>query len=319
MGSYILRRILINIPVLIVVTILVFILIEIAPGDMVDFFITDESEQYLTEADYVALREKLGLNDPAPVRYIKWVGELVQGNLGFSYIEAYPVSDLLWSSMKNSILLMGAGLIMGIVFGIPLGIYTALRQYSKADFLLSGLSFVGLSMPAFISGIIGMYIFAVKLNWVPAGGMRTPGENNIWDLLHHLILPGFILATMHMARIMRYTRFSMLEVLNQDYVLTATAKGMKRSVVINRHALRNALLPVVTVIGLSIPQLIVGAVFLETIYTWPGMGKLYYGAVVSRDYPVIMGANLIIAIMVLASNLLTDIAYSMVDPRIQYE
>ena len=319
MGSYILRRILINIPVLIVVTILVFTLIEIAPGDMVDFFITDETEQYMTEADLHELRERLGLNDPAPVRYMKWMGRIVQGDWGFSYIKAVSVGELLVQRIGNSMLLMGTGLILGIAAGIPLGVFTALRQYSFADFSLSGLSFVGISMPAFISGIIGMYIFAVKLNWVPAGGMRTPGVNTLPDLIHHLILPGLILASMQMARIMRYTRFSMLEVLNQDYVLTATAKGMRRHVVINTHALRNALLPVVTIIGLSIPQLIVGAVFLETIYTWPGMGTLYYDAVISRDFPVIMGANLIIAVIVLIANLLTDVVYSVVDPRIRYE
>ncbi len=319
MGRYILRRILINIPILFAVTVLVFTLVEIAPGDMVDFFINDENEQYMTEEALHEMRERLGLNDPAPVRYVKWMGRLAQGDFGFSYIESHPVADLLWRRMGNSLILMGTGLALGIILGIPLGVFTALRQYSFADFALSGFSFVGLSVPAFISGIVGMYIFAVKLNWFPAGGMRTPGVEALGDLLHHLILPGVILAIMHMARIMRYTRFSMLEVLNQDYVLTATAKGMRRRVVINRHALRNALLPVITVIGLSIPQLVVGAVFLETIYTWPGMGTLYYDAVISRDFPIIMGANLVIAVMVLAANLLTDIAYSVVDPRISYE
>lgn len=319
MGSYILRRILINIPVLLIVTMLVFALVEIAPGDMVDFFVDDETAQYMTEEDLIALRERLGLNDPAPIRYVKWMGRVVQGDFGFSYIKAVSVGELLVQRIGNSMILMGTGLILGIAVGIPLGVFTALRQYSFSDFTLSGLSFVSISMPAFISGIIGMYIFAVKLNWVPAGGMRTPGVYTLPDLLHHLILPGLILASMQMARIMRYTRFSMLEVLNQDYVLTATAKGMKRNVVINTHALRNALLPVVTIIGLSVPQLIVGAVFLETIYTWPGMGTLYYDAVVSRDFPIIMGANLIIAVIVLVANLLTDVVYSVVDPRIRYE
>lgn len=320
MGRYILRRILISIPVLFMVTILVFTLVEIAPGDMTSFFITEETEQYLTEADLEAMREKFGLNDPAPVRYFKWFGRIIQGDFGFSYIESYPVRELIWARMKNTLILMGAGLAIGIIVGIPAGVFVALRQYSFLDFSLSGLSFVGLSMPAFISGIIGMYIFAVKLHWFPAGGMYTPAvKKTLGDLLHHLFLPAFILAIMNGARIMRYTRFSMLEVLNQDYVVTATAKGMKRLAVINRHALRNALIPVITIIGLSVRNLVVGAVFLETIYTWPGMGKLYYAAVVSRDYPVIMGANLVIAVLVLAANLLTDITYALVDPRVRYE
>lgn len=320
MGRYILRRLLISIPILFVITILVFTLVEIAPGDMTGFFITDESEQYMTEVDLHALRERLGLNDPPPIRYFKWLGRIIQGDFGFSYVESTPVRELLLIRMKNTLILMGAGLTIGVIVGIPLGIFTALRQYSFFDFFISGLSFIGLSMPAFISGIIGMYIFAVKLQWFPAGGMYTPAtEKTIGDLLHHLFLPAFILAIMNIARNMRYTRFSMLEVLNQDYVITATAKGMKRWVVINRHALRNALIPVITIIGLSIPGLVVGAVFLETIFTWPGMGKLYYTAVVARDYPVIMGANLMIAIFVLVANLITDITYALVDPRVRYE
>ena len=320
MGRYILRRLLISIPILFIITILVFTLVEIAPGDMTGFFITDESEQYMTEEDLHALRERLGLNDPPPIRYFKWLGKIIQGDFGFSYVESTPVRELLLKRMKNTLILMGAGLTIGVIVGVPVGVFIALRQYSFLDFSISGLSFIGLSMPAFISGIIGMYIFAVKLKWFPAGGMYTPAvEKTLGDLLHHLFLPAFILAIMNMARNMRYTRFSMLEVLNQDYVVTATAKGMKRWVVINRHALRNALIPVITIIGLSIPNLVVGAVFLETIFTWPGMGKLYYTAVVARDYPVIMGANLMIAIFVLAANLITDITYALVDPRVRYE
>jgi peptide/nickel transport system permease protein len=320
MGRYILRRIFISIPVLFVVTILVFTLVEIAPGDMVSFFITDETEEYMTEADLEALRERLGLNDPAPVRYFKWLGKMAQGDFGYSYVESTPVRELLLMKMKNTLILMSAGLTIGVIVGVPVGIFISLRQYSFLDFSISGLSFVGLSMPAFISGIIGMYIFAIKLHWFPAGGMYTPAvEKTLGDLLHHLFLPAFILSIMNIARNMRYTRFSMLEVLNQDYVVTATAKGMKRWVVINRHALRNALIPVITIIGLSMRNLVVGAVFLETIYTWPGMGRLYYSAIVARDYPVIMGANLIIAVFVLAANLLTDIAYALVDPRVRYE
>jgi peptide/nickel transport system permease protein len=319
MGRYILRRILINIPILIVITILVFALVEIAPGDMVDFFINDETMSYLSEEDLDEMREKFGLNDPAPVRYFKWMGQILQGDFGFSYVESYPVNELLLARLKNSAILMGTGLIFAIGIGIPLGIFTALRQYSFIDFLLTGLSFIGLSMPAFISGIIGMYIFAVKLQWVPAGGMHTPTVNTFTDLLHHLALPASILAMMHGAQFMRYQRFSMLEVLNQDYVTTATAKGMRRRIVINRHALRNALIPVITVIGLTFSQFVAGAVFLETIFAWPGMGRLYYNAVISRDYPIIMGANLVIAVVVLLANLVTDITYAVVDPRVRYE
>jgi len=176
MGRYILRRLLISIPVLFVVTILVFALVEIAPGDMASFFISDETVQYMTEVDLEALRERLGLNDPAPVRYFKWLGKIIQGDFGFSYVESLPVRELLLARMKNTLILMGAGLTIGVIVGIPAGIFVALRQYSFLDFSLSGLSFIGLSMPAFISGIIGMYIFAVKLHWFPAGGCIRPQQ-----------------------------------------------------------------------------------------------------------------------------------------------
>jgi peptide/nickel transport system permease protein len=319
MSRYILRRLLINVGILFVITVLVFTLIELAPGDMSSFFITDETIRYLSEEDIVALRARFGLDDPPPVRYLKWLGRTLQGDLGYSYMQAVPVNELLAVRLKNSLILTGAGLGLAILVGIPLGVFTALRQYSAADFALTGFSFVGMSMPAFILGIVGVYIFAVRLQWVPAGGMRTPGTSTLPDLLRHLILPATLLAMIHAARIMRYTRFSMLEVLNQEYVITATAKGMKRLIVINRHALRNALIPVVTIVGLSISNLVSGAVFLETIFSWPGMGRLYYSAVISRDYPIIMAANLVIAIVVLSANLLTDIAYAVVDPRVRYE
>lgn len=319
MGRYVVRRILINIPILLVITILVFVMVEITPGDMADYFLTEETMAYMTEEDIAQLRERLGLNDPPVIRYFKWMGNILQGNFGFSFVESYPVGDLLVERLKNSLILMAAGMIIAVIVGIPLGVYTALKQYSIPDFVLTGLSFVGISMPAFISGIMGMYIFAVKLQWVPAGGMRTPSVFTLLDLLYHLALPAAILGIMHGSRFMRYQRFSMLEVLNADYVVTATSKGLKRRFVIGRHALRNALIPVVTMIGLTLSQFVAGAVFLETIFGWPGMGRLYYRAVVSRDYPVIMGANLVIAIFVLSANLVTDITYALIDPRVRYE
>ena len=318
MGSYILRRILISIPVIFMITIIVFSLVEIAPGDMMDFFLTDDAIANMTEEDIFEMRERLGLNDPPPIRYIKWLGNVLQGDLGFSIVEKEPVAEILVRRMNNSLILMGSGLIISIIVGIPLGVFLARHQYSFWDFSLTGLSFIALSMPAFVAGIVGMYFFAIKIPIFPAGGMYSPiGSRGLGDLLYHLILPAFILAMMYIARNMRYTRFSMLDVLNQDYVVTARAKGMKERVVVYRHALRNALIPVVTVIGLSIPMVIVGAVFLETIFNWPGMGRLYLKAVLARDFPIVMGANLFIAVIVLVSNLVVDIVYSIIDPRVR--
>ncbi|WP_119070783.1 ABC transporter permease [Aggregatilinea lenta] len=320
MGGYVIRRLLISIPVLFLVTFLVFTLIEIAPGDVVDYFISPESMQYTTEADIQRLRERTGLDQPFLVRYGKWLGHLAQGDLGYSFVESKPVGGLIVDHMKNTLPLMGAAWLMGIVFGITLGVFVGLRQYSVWDFSLTGFSFLGLSIPAFISGILGLYIFSVRLGWFPAGGMRTAGgESSLSDSLYHLVLPATTLALMDIARNMRYMRFSMLEVLNQDYITTARAKGLRPRLVNYRHAMRNALLPVVTVTGMSLPQLVAGAVFIETIYSWRGMGTLYLNAVSGRDYPVIMGVNLVFAVMVLGANLLTDIVYSIVDPRVRFE
>jgi peptide/nickel transport system permease protein len=320
MGRYILRRLLISIPIIFVITIIVFALVELAPGDMADYFLSDESIQYMSEEDIQAVRESLGMDASAPTRYVRWLGRLVQGDLGYSFIRNENVMELLTRRIKNSVILMGSGLLIAVVVGIILGVFISLRQYSIWDNGLTGLSFIGISMPAFIAGIIGLYLFAIKIPIFPTGGMySTRGDRGVMDLLWHLALPAVILSIMHAARIMRYTRFSMLEVIKQDYIVTAEAKGMKRRVITYRHALKNALIPVITIIGLSVPMVIVGAIFLETIYNWPGMGTLYHRAVLSRDYPIIMGANLFIAITVLAANLLVDIIYAIVDPRVRYE
>jgi peptide/nickel transport system permease protein len=207
----------------------------------------------------------------------------------------------------------------GIVLGIILGVISAVKQYSALDFILTVFAFLGTSMPAFFAGLLGLYIFSLRLGWFPAGGFSTPGQPfSIWDHIYHLILPALILSLFHIAAIMRYTRSAMLSVLTQDYIRTAQAKGLSARVVIGSHALRNALLPVITIVGASIPGLVGGAVFLESIFSWPGMGRLYLDAIDTRDFPLIMGMTLIIAIVILLANLLTDLAYAFVDPRIRY-
>jgi peptide/nickel transport system permease protein len=320
MGTYVLRRILINIPVLFLVTVLIFMLVEIAPGDMADYFITDDSLQYLSEADILAMRDALGLNDIPPVRYFKWLGRVFRGDLGYSFTQNESVSGLLSRRLTNSSYLMGFAFVFSLLIGIPVGIYISLRQYSIADFTITGISFVAISMPSFVAGILGIYLLAIKLPIFPSGGMYSvAGTRSVWDLLYHLILPGLTLGLMHMARNIRYTRVSMLDVLNQDYIVTARAKGLSRHATVYRHALPNALIPIVTIVGVVFTRLIVGAVYMETIFNWPGLGRLYFSAINARDYPVIMGANLVIAVLVLSANLLVDILYSVIDPRIRYK
>jgi peptide/nickel transport system permease protein len=317
-GQYILRRILISIPVLIVITFLIYVLIDLAPGDPMDFFVNPELG--VTEENLVNLRARFGLDQPLPVRYLNWLGQTLQGDLGYRFKNGDPVSEVLVQRLQNTLLLMSAALLMGWVLGVSSGVFAGLRQYSFWDFFLTTLSFIGISMPAFIAGIFGLYIFAVKLGWFPAGGMRTIGqEPTLLDLLWHLVLPATTLALFYIATFMRYTRFSMLEVINQDYIRTARGKGLPERTVIIRHAFRNAILPIVTVTGLAVRNLVAGALFIETIYSWPGMGSLFLDAVLVRDYPMIMGVMLVVAVVVLLANLATDLTYGIVDPRIRIQ
>ncbi len=212
MGNYILRRLIISIPIIFIITIIIFTLVEIAPGDMGDYFLTDEAMQYMTEADVLAVRQSLGLDASAPVRYMRWLGRMLQGDLGYSFIRGENVMVLLTRRIQNTLILMGSGLLIAAVVGIVLGVFISLRKYSIWDNALTGLSFVGISMPAFIAGLIGLYLFAIKIPIFPTGGMYSVlGDRGIMDLLRHLALPAIILSIMHTSRIMRYTRFSMLE------------------------------------------------------------------------------------------------------------
>jgi peptide/nickel transport system permease protein len=312
------RRILIGIPVLLAVTLLVFLLVELAPGDVSDFFINPEVTS--SPEAMQAMRRSFGLDQPAPVRYGLWLARVARGDFGYSFVSGEPVVDMVLRRFRNTATLVGLALMVSIVVGVSLGVFVAVRQYSFWDHLLSGLSFLAVSMPAFVTGILALYLFAVVFPIFPSGGMRPVGEiATFWNRLPYLVLPSLVLALGQTATFMRYTRFSLLEVLRADYVRTARGKGMHERLVTRRHALPNALIPVITVIGLSLPLLVVGAVFTETIFSWPGMGTLYLTAVSSRDVPLVMGLNLFIAVVVLMANILTDLAYGFVDPRIRYE
>ena len=316
--QYFLRRVLINNPVLFLVTVVIYLLINLAPGDPVDFFVNEEIG--ITKEDLDFVRERYGLDDPLPVRYVKWLGQVLQGDLGFRFKNGDDVREVLIVRMGRTFTLMGTALAIGIVVGVTLGIFIGLRQYSFWGFTFTGFSFVGISMPAFIAGIFGLYLFSVKLGWFPSGGMRTIGKpESFFDLLYHFVLPAGTLAIFNLATFMRYTRFSMLEVRGEDYVRTAKAKGLKPPAVTWRHVFRNALLPIVTVVGLSLPTLVAGALFTETIYSWPSMGALLVDAVAARDYPMVMGIMLVTALVVLTANLITDLAYAVADPRIRYQ
>ena len=317
MLHYGLRRLVIGIGMLVALSMLVFVLLRLTPGDPIDAYIDPSTP--LSPAAMADLRERLGLDRPLPLQYVGWLLQALQGNLGYSVKRAdQPVLTLVLSRIGPTVLLMGSALVMAVIAGIAAGGIGAVRRNSVTDISLSVLALAGISSPAFLSALLGLYIFAVRLGWLPSGGMLTPGEDfSVGDLLRHLILPASLLAIAQAALIMRYMRASLLEVLNQDYVRTARAKGVFEFWVIVKHALRNALLPVVTVIGSTIGLAIGGAIFVESVFNWPGMGLLLVDAVTSRDYPVIMGATLVIGACVIVVNLLTDLAYAVIDPRIK--
>jgi len=317
MLRYCLHRLLIGLGMLLALTILIFLLLQLTPGDPIDAYIDPNVAMSKEAMD--ALRVQLGLDKPLPVQYLAWLSQAVQGNLGHS-LQRFneTVSGLIASRLGPTLLLMGTGLAIAIILGIASGIVSAVRRNSLPDYSFSVLALLGISSPAFLTALLGLYLFSVRLRWAPSGGMLTPATDfSLGDLLHHLILPAFVLSIGHAALIMRYMRASMLEVLNQDYVRTAHAKGVKEFWVVTKHALRNALLPVVTLIGSTIGLAVGGAIFIESVFNWPGMGLLLISAVETRDYPVIMGATLVIGACVIVGNILTDLAYAVIDPRIK--
>jgi len=243
----------------------------------------------------------------------------LQGNLGYRAVGGQPVSDVVGRGLKNSLLLMGTALAIGCLFGIPLGILSALRQYSKVDMALTALAFLGISSPSFLLGLGGLYVFGLKLGLFPIGGMVTPSQPfAIGDFLHHLALPALILSFAYIALLMRYTRSSMLDVINATYVTTARAKGLHEKNVILVHAFRNALLPIITNVALEVAFLFGGAIVTETIFSWPGMGRLYFEGVSNRDYFLLMGILFIGSLLVVVMNIVADVIYAWADPRIRY-
>lgn len=318
MQKYLLRRLLISIPVFFAITAIIFALIEIAPGDITDYFIRPELN--MTDEAEEAIRARFGLDQPPVVRYFNWMLNVFQGDLGYRFTNGQPVAATISQRLSATVLLAGTALAIGAVIGVSLGIFTALRQYSLWDFSLTSLSFLGISIPSFVAGIIFLYVFSIQLGWFPSGGMRpVDQEPTLLTTIRHLVLPACVLSLAPIANFMRYTRFAMLEVIRADYVRTARGKGMTERRITWGHSFPNALLPVITLLGLSLPTLVVGAVFTETIFSWPGMGTLYLEAVNGRDVPLLMGMNLVIALVVLTANLLTDLAYALADPRIRYD
>ncbi|GAB3919628.1 oligopeptide transport system permease protein AppB [Microlunatus endophyticus] len=315
MIPYIIRRILIGIPVLWGVTVINFVIINLAPGSPADLYLTPTS----TPNQVAMMRHQLGLDQPIWVRYVKWLGQLVHGDLGYSLQNRIPVTQLLGERILPTLTLMGASLVVAYAVAIPFGIFVARRRNTAADYGVVGLSFLGISVPHFFLGLVMIYVFAVKLGWFPTGNIMTlGGPGGLVDRVEHLVLPTLVLATAISANMVRYVRSSMIDVLGADYIRTARAKGLGDIMITNKHALRNALTPIVTVIGVDLSVLLGGAIVTEQIFQWQGIGLLTIQAIQGRDYSVLMGINLIAALGVFVANLLTDIAYGVVDPRVKY-
>lgn len=322
MRKYIVRRLLQLIPTVIGTTFIIFLIINAAPGNPMSTLVDPTISQEAIERRL----EQLGLDRPIMERYGIWLSEAFQGNLGYSTrFRGRTVTSIIQSRLGPTILLTFSSVFLGFIIAVPIGVISATKQYSTLDYAVVVSAIAGVSIPVFFLGIVLIWLFAFNLGWLPVGGMVAAGARHAnWfayagDVLRHLVLPLITLTAAGTARFVRFTRSSMLEVIRQDYVRTARAKGLSERIVIYRHALRNALLPVVTILGLSLPFLFSGAVITEAVFAWPGMGTLIVEAVSSRDYGLLMGTNLFLAILVIMGNLVADICYALVDPRIRYE
>jgi peptide/nickel transport system permease protein len=323
---YVIRRVAVGIVLLFVMSAMFFTLTRLTPGPPVSVGENPRirQEQVNRRLHRLGLTDELGHPYPIPQQYLLYVGALVKGDLGDSYQYNRPVTTLLKQRLPNTALLLGTALAVALIIGIPLGIFAATHQYSKADMISSITSYVGVSIPSFVLGIYLLLIFAVflkqtPLHWgFPLFGMHTGGLDDPLDLLFHMVLPVTSLAILEIAIFSRFMRASMLEVLHQDYIRTARAKGLAADRVNYKHALRNAILPIITLVALAIPQIVNGAIITEGIFSWPGTGQLAFQAVVDRDYPVILGVVMLVAALTVAFNLVADLAYAVADPRIRY-
>jgi peptide/nickel transport system permease protein len=313
--SYIVERVAFAVVMLLGVTMILFALMRLAPGGPEAVLVGGE---FSPEAA-AQVRERLGLDRPLATQYVAWVSAAARGDLGRSFKSGEPVATLIRERLGPTLHLTGGALVFALVVAIPLGVLAAVKRNSVWDTLASAVALFGVSFPSFWLGIMLILLFSEALHLLPPSGLSEYGrEGDVLARLRHAILPTLTLGLIQMAAFMRFTRSSLLEVLRQDYVRTAHAKGLSAGRVVWRHGLRNALIPVVTVVGLSLPTLVGGAVLTETVFAWPGVGRLAVGAVFERDYPIIMGVNLLVGAVVIAANLLTDLAYGLIDPRITY-
>lgn len=317
MGRYIARRLLQAIPLLLGVSVVAFLVIQAIPGGVLGAY---SAESGARAEDLARIERQLGLDKPLHVQYLAWLGRFVRGDWGYTLIAHLSVKGEIMAALPRTVLLLGIGLAVALVVGVTTGVIAAVKQYSVADMIITTLSFIGLCMPVFWFGLLLILIFSVRLKWLPGGGMYTVGEPfSLMDRVKHLILPVVGVSFQISGEYARYVRSSLLEVLQLDYVRTAHSKGLHPRTVLFRHVLRNSLIPLVTIFAMQLPWMVGGFVITESIFSWPGMGRLLWMAALQHDYPMMMSIILLVSAAVIFANLLADVMYAILDPRIVYE
>lgn len=309
-----LNHLLQSVIIMFIVSILCFALTKAAPGDPVlTYVLPNMSETYIA-----TLRENLGLNKPLYVQYFIWLGNILRGNFGYSLVNTRPVLDQIVERLPATLLLMGTSLVLSVILSVPLGLFSGKYKNGLLDKVTSVLSYVGISIPTYWFGILLIYFFSVHLGWLPSMGMHTEGDTSLLDLLRHLVLPCSVMTFINVAQYTRYIRSSTISEMSSDYVMVQTAYGMSESGILFRHVLKNAILPMITILGMSLQSLVSGAMICEQVFSWPGTGQLAVTAVTSFDYPLIMGITMLTALLIVIGNLLADLVYTIVDPRIRH-
>jgi peptide/nickel transport system permease protein len=313
MGPFLLRRFCQALMLLVIVSMIGFAILHLAPGGPLSQFVASGD---MSQEDLDRVAAQLGLNRPLPVQYAEWLWRMLSGDWGRSYRDGQPVLSVIGAHLGATIELMLTSTLLAMLIGAWVGILGAIRRYSLFDALATIGAMIALSIPTFWFGLVVIYVFSVWLGWLPPGNRYTIGDGSLLNQIHHLVGPVMVLALVSTAVWSRYMRSSMLEVINQDYVRTARAKGLTERSILLRHTFRNALLPMITITGLHVPTLLSGALVTETIFTWPGMGRLFLDSISYRDYPVVMGILMLTAMLVLLGSLVADLLYSVADPRI---
>jgi peptide/nickel transport system permease protein len=313
--AYALRRLFLAVPVLFGVSVLVFAVLHLAPGDPAAIMLGAQA----TKEDVERLHRDLGLDEPLAVQYARWISRVARGDLGRSIPLGREVLPEVMLRFKATLLLTAGALAIAIVLGLAAGIVSAVKQYTWLDHISMGVAVTGVSLPVFWTGIMLIIVFALQLRWFPSSGMSSPYGSGLGDVLWHLVLPAVTLGTASAAALARLTRSSVLEIIRQDYVRSARAKGLAERAVIGRHVLKNAINPIITVLGLQVGFLLGGAILTETVFSWPGLGSMMVRAIQARDYPLVQGGVLLIATTFVVVNLVVDLLYAVFDPRIRYD